>query len=129
MGPPQTTVVQETVEREFARAGFARLGDPSQADLILQVLFTSFSRSVVSDRTVEGYAERFGFASDSTQSIMFFEILDRRSRRVVWKNSVSQIFFGDLQRAVTDRETARAVRRVLAEFPPRLQPHRTTFDP
>ena len=113
-----TKVVQETVERELARGGFVLLRDPSQSDLILQVLFVSVSGHTVSNRSVPGYAEQYGFARDTTRSTLLLEILDRRSRRVVWKNSVSQAFFGDLQREATDREIVRAIVRALAEFPP-----------
>ena len=114
-----TQVVQVAVERELSRAGFVPLRDPSQADLILQVQFVSVSRSIVSNRSVEGYAEQYGSASDRTQSILTLYILDRRLRRVIWEGTSSQSFFGDLEREATDREIARAVGRVLAGFPPR----------
>ena len=51
-------------------------------------------------------------------TLLHLVIIDRRSRRVVWENSVLQTFIGDLEREATDREIAGAVGRVLAEFPP-----------
>lgn len=106
------------VQREFVQAGFVLLPRPDQSDLILQVLFTSVGRRSVSDRAVSGYAEQYGSAQDITQVVLSLEILDGKSKRLVWRNSVSQTIFGDLERGATDSEIAIAVDRLLAGFPP-----------
>lgn len=111
-------VIQESVEREFARGGFVLLSRSDEADLIVRAQFTSFSRYVISDRAVQGYAEQYGWARDVTQALLFLEILDRNSARVVWENSVSTTIFGNLEREATIRELATLVDRVLAVFPP-----------
>lgn len=113
-----THAVQQFVQREFVQAGFVLLPRPDQSDLILQVLFTSVGRRSVSDRAVPGYAEQYGSARDITQVVLSLEILDGKSKRLVWRNSVSQTIFGDLERGATDREIAIAVDRLLAGFPP-----------
>ena len=111
-------VIQESVERELVRGGFVLLSRSDEADLIVRAQFTSFSRYVDSNRAVLGYAEQYGWARDVTEALLFLEILDRNSARVVWENSVSTTIHGDLEREATDRELASIADRALAGFPP-----------
>jgi hypothetical protein len=107
--------VVDQVDRNLASRTFQKL-DTGEPDFL--VIFTPLMRSRMVTNSFYSYGGGFSETRRVGEAGLQLDILDGKTRRVIWSAFASGSFARSEDPAETDKEVAEAVDRILANFPP-----------